>query len=165
MIRIQFSNGSTHRVVVPYKHQKQALINLAQAFVAQENSLLPESRTRYTPTIEAALADAQTTQTEAAEPEASRESSSEALKRTDDTARAIIRQIRSLLAGRFAQAPEQAQAWGFFVRQTGGGNILTSVAGMRFWPASTNTLPQKRRARHVHHGMKNGRLLQKERLS
>lgn len=127
MIRIQFSNGSSHRVVVPYKHQKQALINLAHAFIAQENSLPPENRTRYTPTIEAALADALAAQTEAAEQEANRKAASELLKRTDATARATIRQIRSLLAGRFVHSPEQAQAWGFFVRQTGrgAGNILT----------------------------------------
>ena len=127
MIRVQFSNGSSHRVEVPYKHQKQSLINLAQAFVAKENSLPPENRTRFTATIEATLAEALTAQAATAEQEAGRKSASEALKRTDATARVIIRQIRSLMAGRFAQAPEQAQAWGFFVRQSGrgAGNILT----------------------------------------
>lgn len=126
MIRIQFSNGSTHRVAMPYKTQKQALLQLAQAFVDQENSLLPENRTRYTASIETALATAQAAQTASAMQETSRKLASETLKRLDATARTTVGQIRNLLKGRFAHSPEQAQTWGFFVRQSGrgAGNIL-----------------------------------------
>lgn len=127
MFRIQYSNGSTHRIVLPYKKQKQALLRLAQSFVAQENSLPPEERTRNTVTIEAALATALAAQTTSAAQEASRKSASETLKRLDSTARSTVSQIRNLMEGRFAHSPEQAQAWGFFVRQSGrgAGNILT----------------------------------------
>lgn len=126
MISVLFSNESTHRVPIPYKTQKQALLRLAQAFVDHENSLLPEDRTRYTASIEAALADAQTAQTDSIAQEASRKLASETLKQLDAAARQTVSQIRSLLQGRFPHTPAQAQAWGFFVRQSGrgAGNIL-----------------------------------------
>lgn len=127
MIRIQYTNKSTHRIVLPYKTQKHELLTLAQAFVAQENSLLPENRTRYTARIQTALATALATQAASAAQEVSRKSASETLKRLDAAARTTISQIRSLMEGRFARSPEQAQTWGFFVRQSGrgAGNILT----------------------------------------
>lgn len=127
MIRIQYTNHSTHRIVLPYKTQKHELLTLAQAFVAQENSLLPENRTRYTASIETALTAALANQTASAAQEVSRKSASETLKRLDAAARTTISQIRSLMEGRFAYNPEQAQSWGFFVRQSGrgAGNILT----------------------------------------
>lgn len=126
MIRIRFSNGSTHRVSLPYKTQKQAMLRLAQAFVAQENSLPPEDRTRYTASIQAALADAQTAQSDAIAQEASRKMASETLKQLEVTARKTVSQIRSLLKGHFPHNPAQVQTWGFFVRQSGrgAGNIL-----------------------------------------
>ena len=126
MISVRFSNGFTHRISVPYKTQKQALLRLAQAFVSYENSLPPENRTRYTPSIEAALADAQTAQADSNAEEASRKLASETLKQLDAAARKTVSQIRSLLKGRFPNNPAQIQAWGFFVRQSGrgAGNIL-----------------------------------------
>ncbi|MBK8903773.1 MAG: hypothetical protein IPM53_21505 [Anaerolineaceae bacterium] len=127
MFRVQYTNSSTHRVVLPYKTQKQALLTLAQAFVTQENSLPPEDRTRYTASIQAALATALAAQAASAAQEVSRKSASETLKRLDAAARTTVSQIRSLMEGRFAYNPEQAQTWGFFVRQSGrgAGNILT----------------------------------------
>lgn len=127
MIRIQYTNSASHRIVLPYKTQKQELLTLAQAFVAQENSLPLEDRTRYTASIETALATALATQAASAAQEVSRKSASETLKRLDATSRTTVSQIRSLMEGRFAYNPEQAQTWGFFVRQSGrgAGNILT----------------------------------------
>lgn len=127
MIRIQYTNNASHRIVLPYKTQKHELLALAQAFVAQENSLPLEDRTRYTASIETALATALATQAASAAQEVSRKSASETLKRLDAASRTTVSQIRSLMEGRFAYNPEQAQTWGFFVRQSGrgAGNILT----------------------------------------
>jgi len=127
MFRLQYSNGAPHRITVPYRNQKRELLRLAQAFVTQENSLLPEERTRYTANIEAMLNVALAARNASAAEEANRKAASETLKRLDATACTTVGQIRSLLEGRFKHNPEQAQQWGFFVRQSGhgAGNILT----------------------------------------
>lgn len=119
MLRIQFNNGSPLRINLPRAYQKQAILELAQAFVAYENSRPIEARTPHTAQIETAVTAAMAAQEIAIDEEANRKSASEALKRTREDARALLRQIRSLLEGRFARTPEQAQAWGFMVRQTG----------------------------------------------
>jgi hypothetical protein len=128
MIRIQFNSESPFRLILPLKQQKQELLELVQAFVQFESSLPVGEQTPFTADLQTALDAALAAQTEAVAQETGRKAASEALKRLDTNARATrVRQIRSLLAGRFAHAPEQAQAWGFFVRQTGrgAGNILT----------------------------------------
>lgn len=119
MLRIQFNNGSPLRTNLPRAYQKQEILELAQAFVAYENTRPVENRTPYTAQIETAVADALAAQEIAIDEEANRKSASEALKRTREDAKTLLRQIRSLLAGRFTRTPEQAQAWGFMVRQTG----------------------------------------------
>lgn len=127
MFRIQFSTGSTHRIRLPQKREKQGLITLAQAFVEKENSLPIAEQTPFTDSLQTTLAAAQAAYTGSIREEVDRKTASETLKRLDVEARTVVRQIRSLLAGRFAQTPELAQGWGFFVRQTGrgAGNILT----------------------------------------
>ncbi|MFZ1395254.1 MAG: hypothetical protein WAS33_00050 [Candidatus Promineifilaceae bacterium] len=126
MLRIQFNNGSPLRINMPRANQKQAIVALAQAFVAYETTLPEAERTPFTARIAAAAADAAAAQGTAVDQEAARKAASEALKRTQRTAKRTLQQIRSLLAGHFAATPEQAQAWGFVVRQTGrsAGQIL-----------------------------------------
>lgn len=127
MFRLQYSNNAPHRITVPYKNQKRELLRLAQAFVAQENNLPPEERTRYTANIETTLNAALAARDASTAEEANRKAASETLKRLDATARTTVGQIRNMMEGRFAHNPEQAQQWGFFVRQSGrgAGNILT----------------------------------------
>ncbi len=127
MIRIQFNNDSPFRLNLPLKQQKQELLELVQDFVQYEDSLPAGEQTPFTADLQTTLDAALIAQTEAVAQETGRKAASEALKRLDGRARTTVRQIRSLLAGRFAHAPEQAQTWGFFVRQTGrgAGNILT----------------------------------------
>jgi hypothetical protein len=123
---MQFVNGSPYRVALPKRRAKQDVLDLAQAFVRYENELSADERTPHTGTIEAILAQALAAQTERQKAEAERRAASEALKRLDAAALTAVRQIRFMLAGHFAQTPEQAQAWGFTVRQTGrsAGHIL-----------------------------------------
>ena len=126
MLRIHFNNGAPLRLNLPRIDQKQAILDLAQAFVAQEATRPVVSRTPYTTGIETAVAAALAAQDAAQEQEAARKAAAEALKRTEQTAKRLVRRMRNLLAGHFADTPEQAQAWGFFVRQTGrsAGQIL-----------------------------------------
>ena len=126
MLRIQFSNGSPLRLNLPRPDQKQAILELAQAFVAFEATRPEAERTPFTTQIETAVAAAAAAQETAVDQEAARKAASEALKRTQRSAKLTLQQIRSLLAGHFAATPEQAQAWGFIVRQTGrsAGQIL-----------------------------------------
>lgn len=126
MIRIHFNNGAPLRINLPRVKYKQAVLDLAQAFVAYETTRPEADRTPYTARIETALTTALAAQDTAQDQEAARKAASEALKRTDQIAKQTLRQMRSLLAGHFVATPEQAQAWGFFVRQTGrsAGQIL-----------------------------------------
>ncbi len=126
MLRIQFNNGSPLRINMPRANQKQAIVALAQAFVTYENSLAEAERTPYTARMTTRVADAINAQETAVDQEAERKAASEALKRSQRTAKRTLQQMRSLLAGHFAATPEQAQAWGFIVRQTGrsAGQIL-----------------------------------------
>lgn len=126
MLRVQFNNGAPLRVKLPRSSSKQAVLELAQAFVAHEVTRAEAERTPYTARIETAVTAALTAQNAAQDQEAARKAASEALKRTEQAVRRTVRQLRSLLAGHFAATPEQAQAWGFMVRQTGrsAGQIL-----------------------------------------
>ncbi len=126
MLRIQFNNGAPLRLALPRIHQKQATIDLAETFVSYENTLPEAEQTPFTARIQAALDAARAAQAEAIDQEANRKAASEAFKRTQQAAKAMLRQMRSVLSGHFSQTPEQAQAWGFIVRQTGrsAGQIL-----------------------------------------
>lgn len=126
MLHIRFNNGAPLRINLPRANQKQAIVALAQAFVAHEATRPEAERTPFTARMETAVAQAITAQNTAQDQEAARKTASEALKRTQRTAKRTVQKIRSLLAGHFADTPEQAQAWGFVVRQTGrsAGQIL-----------------------------------------
>lgn len=126
MLRIQFNNGAPLRITLPRAYQKQEIFELAEAFVAYETALPQAEQTPFTANIQAALAEVQVAQEDAASQEAHRKAASEALKRHEQTAKATLNQMRNFLAAHFAHAPEQAQAWGFVVRQTGrsAGQIL-----------------------------------------
>ena len=126
MLRVQFNNGAPLRIKLPRANTKQAVLDLAQAFVAYEATRPEASRTPYTARIETAVTAALAAQDQ----EAARKAASEALKRTEQAVRRTVRQLRSLLAGHFAATPERAQAWGFYVRQTGrsAGQILMPQA-------------------------------------
>lgn len=93
MIRIQYTNKSTHRIVLPYKTQKHELLTLAQAFVApgkQPAAGKPHPLHRQHPNgPDHALA----TQAASAAQEVSRKSASETLKRLDAAARTAVGQI------------------------------------------------------------------------
>ncbi|MCA9944353.1 MAG: hypothetical protein KC449_12780 [Anaerolineales bacterium] len=126
MLHIRFNNGAPLRINLPRANRKQDIVALAQAFVAHEATLPEGERTPFTARMETAVAEAITAQDTAQDQEAARKAASEALKRTQRTAKRSMQKIRSLLAGHFAETPEQAQAWGFMVRQTGrsAGQIL-----------------------------------------
>ncbi|MCB9006095.1 MAG: hypothetical protein H6656_01665 [Ardenticatenaceae bacterium] len=126
MLRIQFNNGSPLRLNLPRADQKQAVLELAQAFLAFETTLPEADRTPFTARLATAVPAALTAQDVAFDQEATRVAASEALKRSEQAARATLRQIRNLLTGHFAATPELAQGWGFMVRQTGrsAGKIL-----------------------------------------
>lgn len=126
MLRVHFNNGAPLRLNLPRLDQKQAVLELAQAFVAHEATLPEAERTPFTARMETAVTEAFAAQDTAQDQEAARKAASEALKRTQRTAKRTVQKMRSLLAGHFAETPEQAQAWGFIVRQTGrsAGQIL-----------------------------------------
>jgi len=94
-------------------------MTLAEAFTRHE-AMLPEiEQTPFTATITQLLQRANTTQMLALQMESQRKEASQAFKRTEEKAVQVAHQIRNLLASRFPNTPEMAQAWGLIVRQTG----------------------------------------------
>lgn len=119
MLRIHFNNGASLRLALPRPYNKQAIVELAEAFVRYEGTLPEADQTPFTAEIQTALAAVQPALDQASDQEVSRKAASEALKRTEQAAKVTVRQLRSLLTGHFSGTPERAQAWGFIVRQTG----------------------------------------------
>ena len=100
MLRIQFNNGALLRINLPRANQKQAILELAQAFVAFEATLPEAERTPFTARLETAVTEAIAAQETAVDQEAARKVASEALKRTQYTAKRTLQKMRSLVQQR-----------------------------------------------------------------
>ncbi len=100
--------------------QRASLVSLAQTFTAYEQNLPPAEQTPYTAQIAGLLAQALPTHSGQVSGEIQRTVASEAVKRLDEQARLLVNQILYMLKATFPTQPEQAEAWGFALKQTTG---------------------------------------------
>ncbi|MCB9076867.1 MAG: hypothetical protein H6631_04705 [Anaerolineaceae bacterium] len=107
----------------PQPTQTNPLINLSDSFIAYEETLPLEQRSPYYPTIKSLLIQVQTQQEAQTEAENKRTIASEQLKRHSRVMNVMLDRILVTLKAKCFGRPEEAQAWGFEVRQ-GTGNIL-----------------------------------------
>lgn len=126
MVTLRIEFNSPYQLELPNAKKHRDLLALGQAFMRYENTLPTEERTPKTGEINTLVLELRGTHQRAQAAEIERKKSSEALKRTETNIRQLIRMAQNILTATFANEPEQAQAWGFIVRQTGpsAGRIL-----------------------------------------
>lgn len=132
MFALHFNQNSPYQVTLPRLARKQDIITLAQAFTRREAALAARDRTPVYEAMAAILTEAEAAQLAAFASENARKEASESVKELDRAAQKTARQVRDLLAYRFAESPVLAQQWGLTVHQTG------RSAGRILLPANRN---------------------------
>lgn len=127
MIVLRVIQQDKYDLRFPQPTQTTPLIKLSDSFIAFEETLPPEQRSPYYPTIKSLLTQVQVQQESQTEAENKRTIASEQLKRHDRVMNMMLDRILVTLKAKCFGRPEEAQAWGFEVRQ-GTGNILKPTA-------------------------------------
>ena len=123
MIALRYIQQDNYDLRFPQPNQTTPLINLSDSFITYEETLPPEQRSPYFPTIKNLLIQVQAQQEAQTEAENKRTIASEQLKRHNRVMNGMLDRILVTLKSKCFGRPEEAQAWGFEVRQ-GTGNIL-----------------------------------------
>lgn len=123
MFQLTLDALSQHRVDIPDIDQQPDLIGLGERFLAYDQSLPPEQQSPVAAHLAALLEACRPHTVEFHHSEAQRTIASENAKRYEDKAYQFLKQIQQILRSTFWERPEEAEAWGFEVKQTTG-NIL-----------------------------------------
>ncbi|MCB0172925.1 MAG: hypothetical protein KDJ97_20510 [Anaerolineae bacterium] len=123
MYPVQLATSSAYQVDIPTPKQPAKLITAGQNFVKYDESLPPEEQSYLLPDLKYLLQDCVPTQKIYKSSEVQRTIASEAVKRLDEQAKALIHKIRYKLNFDYTETPEAAEEWGFEVKQ-GTRNIL-----------------------------------------
>ena len=123
MYPINLDRSSAFQVNIPTPSQPTKLITSGQNFVAYEETLPPEEQSYLLPDLRQLLQASVPTQNSYKSSEVQRTIASEAVKRLDEQAKALIRKIHYKLHYDYSETPEAAEEWGFEVKQ-GTGKIL-----------------------------------------
>ncbi|MCB9078921.1 MAG: hypothetical protein H6631_15060 [Anaerolineaceae bacterium] len=123
MYPIKLATSSSYQVDIPTPKQPTKLITSGQNFVAYDETLPPEEQSYLLPDLKQLLQECVPTQNTYKSSEVQRTIASEAVKRLDEQAKAIIRKIHYKLNYDYTETPEAAEEWGFEVKQ-GTGKIL-----------------------------------------
>ena len=123
MYHVILDSPSPYLVDIPTPNQPAKLITTGQNFVKYDESLPPEEQSYLLPDLRQLLQASVPTQNSYKSSEVQRTIASEAVKRLDEQAKALIRKIRHKLNYDYTETPEAAEEWGFQVKQ-GTGNIL-----------------------------------------
>ena len=123
MYPIQLATGSPYQVDIPSPKQPTKLITAGQNFVKYDETLPPEEQSYLLPDLRQILQESVPTQNSYKSSEVQRTIASEAVKRLDEQAKALIRKIHYKLHYDYSETPEAAEEWGFEVKQ-GTGKIL-----------------------------------------
>ncbi|MCB0172155.1 MAG: hypothetical protein KDJ97_16520 [Anaerolineae bacterium] len=122
MYPIQLATGSPYQVDIPSPKQP-TIITAGQNFVKYDETLPPEEQSYLLPDLRQILQESVPTQNSYKSSEVQRTIASEAVKRLDEQAKALIRKIHYKLHYDYSETPEAAEEWGFEVKQ-GTGKIL-----------------------------------------
>lgn len=148
MIQVRFNTNGSHVVRLPKAHQRAAVIELAQQFVAYEQTRPEGERNPVTAKLEALLDQALPCANDRICSERRRMTASEAAKRLDAEARHLVRQIWFIINSRFSHMPEQADAWGFKVKQSTGRILLPQSRAARLALLSSYLEAEEQRPEH-----------------
>ena len=123
MYPINLDRSSAFQVNIPTPNQPTKLITSGQNFVAYDETLPPDEQSYLLPDLRQLLQESVPTQNSYKSSEVQRTIASEAVKRLDEQAKALIRKIHYKLHYDYSETPEAAEEWGFEVKQ-GTGKIL-----------------------------------------
>lgn len=120
MYQIRIDATSPYNLRLPRDYQPQEIVGLAQKFVAYESTRAEVQRTPLTHRLATLLDEVTPCYQERDSGERQRTAASEAVKRLDHEAKTLINHLWNMMNYLFKATPEQAQAWGFEVRQVTG---------------------------------------------
>lgn len=117
MLRIQFDTKGAYSVRLP--RGKQNLYQLAVNYVTYEKTIPAAEQTSFTADIIGLVEQVDPLFDRQQTGEANRVQASEALKKYEQEAHDLARQLQGLMQAYFPQTPEAATRWGFHIRQSG----------------------------------------------
>ncbi len=120
MYQFRIDASSGYNLRLPRVQQRQEIINLARKFVAYEWGRPEEQRTPVSDRLAALLDEVDLCYRKRDSGELQRTAASEAVKRLEREAEVLVNHLWNTMQYLFKAAPEQAQAWGFEVRQATG---------------------------------------------
>jgi hypothetical protein len=120
MIQVRLDTTGSYAVRLPKAKQWAAVTALAQKFVAYDQTRPEAERNPVTAKLEALLAQALPCADDRLCSERRRMVASEAVKRLDGEARQLVSRMWYMMNSIFKETPEQAEAWGFKVKQGNG---------------------------------------------
>lgn len=123
MIKFHLDTNSSYQLRLPNIRQRAKVMALAEQFVAYDRSRPPEQQTPVTDRLADLLSQAEPVAADQLKGEQQRTAASEAVKRLEREAEALVDSIWHLMHSLYKQTPERAEAWGFDIRQ-GSGRIL-----------------------------------------
>jgi hypothetical protein len=124
MLQVRFDANSPYNVRFPKAERRAAVLALAQAFLAKEQTLPPAEQSPYVSMVEQLVTEATGASGGQSAGEAQRTQASEAAKQLDAQARQLTTQIINLFKAHFAGNLAQAMDWGVDYKQTTG-NLVT----------------------------------------
>lgn len=117
MLRVQFDTKSNYSVRLPTGKRK--LYHLAVDYVTHEETIPAAEQTSFTADIIGLVEQVDPLFDRQQTGEANRVQASEALKKYEQEAHDLARQLQGLMQAYFPQTPEAATRWGFQIRQSG----------------------------------------------
>ncbi|MCB9076006.1 MAG: hypothetical protein H6631_00270 [Anaerolineaceae bacterium] len=118
MLLIPLDANSPYHVGIPYPDQWPELIDMAQTFITYDQSLPPERQSPYTRHLIAMLNICVPLYETYESSESQRTIASETVKRLEAQLTRLTRQIHHVIKGALFETPEQAEEWGFQIRQS-----------------------------------------------
>ena len=117
MLRVQFDTKSNYSVRLPTTKRK--LYKLAVDYVTYEKGLPVAEQTSFTADITHLVEEVDPLFHQQQAGEAQRVQASESLKKYEQEAHDLVRQLQGLMQVYFPHKPEAATQWGFQIRQSG----------------------------------------------
>ncbi|MCB0212434.1 MAG: hypothetical protein KDJ52_24035 [Anaerolineae bacterium] len=118
MLQLILDTLSQYQVDIPEADEHADLINLGEGILAYDQTLPPEKQSPVAAHLAKLLQECRPHSTEFHSSEAQRTIASESIKRLEKKVRQYLKRIQHMLKDTFWETPEQAEAWGFEVKQT-----------------------------------------------
>lgn len=120
MLRVQYDTNSPYHLRFPHPQERDAIVKLAEAFVAYEQSRPSELQTPYLPLIADLLQQVQANHQVLEQSKSNRTIASDSIKQLDQQLAMMTRQIWLQVSGYYETNPAKVVNWGLvYNRKTG----------------------------------------------